>query len=71
MAAAWRWAELQLWNYKTRLHEWTLPADRCIESSFGPVIPVNVWQASLPVFRAVVAATREARATSVSGLRGC
>ena len=58
MAAAWRWAELYVTTYDTRLHEWTIPQVQCIDRSTPHhqcLIPVSVWQAALPVWRAAVA----------------
>ena len=60
MSVAWRWAVLHLSTSDSRLHKWTLPAAECIEcSSFYErrSIPVSLWQAALPVWRAVAART--------------
>ena len=50
MKVAWRWTKLRL--LARRLHEWTLPIEQCM---FNGTIPVDMWQAALPVFRAVLA----------------
>ena len=54
MMAAWRWAELCV-STDRRLPCWTVPREQCIESGDETVIPVSVWQAALPVWRAAVA----------------
>ena len=53
MAVAWRWAELHLWAGK-RLHEWTLQYEQCIDSNDRSLIQSSVWQAALPMWRAVL-----------------
>ena len=61
MAVAWRWAELTLSTH-TRLHEWTLPYEQCIDGGVSPskhYIPVSMWRAALPAFQAAVAETTE------------
>ena len=54
MAAAWRWAHLPVHGWK-KLHRWALSDLLCI--GWPIVIPVDVWQAALPAFHAVLAKT--------------
>ena len=56
MVAAWRWAELKV-STRERLHEWTMPWKQCITSSARLMVPVSMWQAALPVWRAVATRT--------------
>ena len=62
MSVAWRWAVLRL-SLTQRLYQWTLPYRQCVEcidDSDQPFfIPVSVWQAAMPVFRAVLAKADE------------
>ena len=51
MTAAWRWAEL--WVQDDRLHQWALPWIKCMGDK-PTLIPVDVWQAALPAFHAVL-----------------
>ena len=58
MATAWRWAKVRLTRHP-KLHEWALPIDRCILSDLCGdercLIPLSVWRAAVPVFRAALA----------------
>ena len=62
VSVAWCWAELHL-SLTLKLHVWALRYTQCIADSdhCGPrLIPVTVWQAALPAFRAVLAKADEA-----------
>ena len=56
-AVAWQWAELSLSPHWS-LHTWAVPYKQCVIGSAQVVyVPVTVWQAALPVLRAVVSIT--------------
>ena len=65
MSVAWRWASMKI-SLTTRLCEWALPERRCIVDDERDAVngqhfvPVSVWQAALPAFRAVLARAGEA-----------
>lgn len=56
MTISWRWVNVSLSTH-TQLLMWALPVDECILNLNGRkrLIPARLWQAALPVFRAVVA----------------
>ena len=65
MSVAWRWAKPWL-DVTERLCEWTLSKQLCVlddeidVDSERRLIPVSMWQAALPVFRAVLAKAGDA-----------
>ena len=57
MTAAWCSAELHV-SLDNKLLEWTLPYEQCVEGDQHQCfVPASMWQAALPVWRAVVART--------------
>ena len=72
MSVAWRWASMKI-SLTTRLCEWALPERRCIVDDERDAVngqhfvPVSVWQAALPAFRACW----PEQARQISAISGC